>query len=334
MMTVLAAAAAYLAGAYHLARMAWAPEYARGPGLLMGTIGALIHLAVHADTWRLSGGPDLSFLSALSWVALGMAALTLLASHRQRLEALGVVVFPLAALALLGHSLDSAGTTSTERLDWGIELHALLALLAYATLALAALLAIMLWLQERALRQRRFTTALRALPPLTQLEMLLFRTLAAAFAVLTLALITGLTFVKGYPAAHPRNPTRSSEFKLQPETKHRMLVEVGVRGQNGDISVTIDGKTLVRWSGPLTDLSLFGQEWLPIAPHPSTQGFGLFPVQSARLQMLDGQAVLLEPDGPGRTAYLLTGNYRAILDYNCSNFYALSVGLLADEITR
>lgn len=46
------------------------------------------------------------------------------------------------------------------------------------------------------------------------------------------------------------------------------------------------------------------------------------------------QAVLLEPDGPGRTAYLLTGNYRAILDYNCSNFYALSVGVLADEIHR
>lgn len=44
------------------------------------------------------------------------------------------------------------------------------------------------------------------------------------------------------------------------------------------------------------------------------------------------QATLIEPDGPGRTAYLLTGNYRAILDYNCSNFYALSVGLLADEI--
>lgn len=46
------------------------------------------------------------------------------------------------------------------------------------------------------------------------------------------------------------------------------------------------------------------------------------------------QATLIEPDGPGKTAYLLTGNYRAILDYNCSNFYALSVGLLADEIER
>jgi membrane-bound lytic murein transglycosylase B len=44
------------------------------------------------------------------------------------------------------------------------------------------------------------------------------------------------------------------------------------------------------------------------------------------------QATLIEPDGPGATAYLLTGNYRVILDYNCSNFYALSVGLLADAV--
>ena len=43
-------------------------------------------------------------------------------------------------------------------------------------------------------------------------------------------------------------------------------------------------------------------------------------------------ATLIEPDGAGNTAYLLGGNYRVILDYNCSNFYALSVGLLADAV--
>lgn len=46
----------------------------------------------------------------------------------------------------------------------------------------------------------------------------------------------------------------------------------------------------------------------------------------------DMMATLLEPDGPGKTGYLLGSNYRVILDYNCSNFYALSVGLLANEI--
>jgi lytic murein transglycosylase len=41
---------------------------------------------------------------------------------------------------------------------------------------------------------------------------------------------------------------------------------------------------------------------------------------------------LVEPDGAGQGAYLTTGNYRAILGYNCSNFYALSVALLGDAI--
>ncbi|MGE0178795.1 MAG: lytic transglycosylase domain-containing protein [Sphingomonas sp.] len=48
----------------------------------------------------------------------------------------------------------------------------------------------------------------------------------------------------------------------------------------------------------------------------------------------DTPASLIEPDGPGRTAYLTTQNYRAILDYNCSNFYALTIGLLANAIGR
>ncbi len=45
-------------------------------------------------------------------------------------------------------------------------------------------------------------------------------------------------------------------------------------------------------------------------------------------------AILLEPEGKSANGYLLTQNYRAILDYNCSNYYAMSVGILADRIAR
>jgi lytic murein transglycosylase len=45
-------------------------------------------------------------------------------------------------------------------------------------------------------------------------------------------------------------------------------------------------------------------------------------------------AALIEPEGPGERAYLLTSNYRVILSYNCSNAYALSVALLSDAIAR
>ncbi|TIX50057.1 lytic murein transglycosylase [Alteraurantiacibacter aquimixticola] len=48
----------------------------------------------------------------------------------------------------------------------------------------------------------------------------------------------------------------------------------------------------------------------------------------------DVMVSLFEPDGPAYPGYLLTQNYRVILEYNCSNYYAMSVGLLADEISR
>ncbi|KQX19965.1 lytic transglycosylase [Sphingomonas sp. Root50] len=55
---------------------------------------------------------------------------------------------------------------------------------------------------------------------------------------------------------------------------------------------------------------------------------------SGRVPPEDELAALIEPDGNGNTGYLLTTNYRSILDYNCSNFYALSVGLLGDAIAE
>jgi membrane-bound lytic murein transglycosylase B len=48
----------------------------------------------------------------------------------------------------------------------------------------------------------------------------------------------------------------------------------------------------------------------------------------------DVMVSLFQPDGPGSPAWLVTGNYRVILEYNCSSYYALSVGLLADEIVN
>ena len=62
------------------------------------------------------------------------------------------------------------------------------------------------------------------------------------------------------------------------------------------------------------------------------RALGMVPAGSTRGISETEQLSLVEPDGPNAPAYLLSTNYRAILDYNCSNFYALAVGLLADEI--
>ena len=70
--------------------------------------------------------------------------------------------------------------------------------------------------------------------------------------------------------------------------------------------------------------------WLTIG---EWRRLGLVP-QGAAWPADDVLATLIEPDGPGATAYLATTNYRTILDYNCSNFYALTVALLSDEVSR
>lgn len=57
-------------------------------------------------------------------------------------------------------------------------------------------------------------------------------------------------------------------------------------------------------------------------------------VEPFRVLPEDMLATVFQPDGPGTPAWLLTSNYRAILEYNCSSYYAMSVGLLADEIVN
>ncbi len=48
----------------------------------------------------------------------------------------------------------------------------------------------------------------------------------------------------------------------------------------------------------------------------------------------EAMATLVQPDGADGPAFLTLPNYRTILNYNCSNFYALSVLLLADAAAQ
>ena len=202
MTIVLIAIASYLLATGWLVIAVRRDGKSRSRGWLVpGCLALVLHALAHYASWRSSGVTDLHFFAALSLVGLGMGTLTALVGAVGRMRALGVVIFPLSALALLVYAL-YGHATQPEPLDWRLLLHAWLALLAYATLAVAALLAIFLWLQERALRRREFHGWLRALPPLTELEMLLFRTIAVGFVLLGGTLLTGVLFVDNLLAQH------------------------------------------------------------------------------------------------------------------------------------
>lgn len=69
--------------------------------------------------------------------------------------------------------------------------------------------------------------------------------------------------------------------------------------------------------------------WLPIS---QWKAWGL--TSAAAFPSDSTLATLIEPDGEGQGAYLATTNFRVIMEYNCSNFYALSVALLGDAISN
>lgn len=206
MFVALIAIALYLSAAVllglSLRRAEAAPNHGWWP---LSVLAMVFHAEVHASAWRYAGAPDMHFFAALSLSALGMAMLTSLFAMRGRMATLGVIVYPLAALFVLAYALH--GHSRAEAMDWQLQLHAWCALLAYATLAIAALLAALLWLQERALRRRQFHRWLRVLPPLTELETLLFRTIIAGFVLLTATLLTGVLFVQDLFAQHLAHKT-------------------------------------------------------------------------------------------------------------------------------
>lgn len=176
----------------------WIPIPSRSSrvmALCMGFGAVLAHGVYHIQVaWMMGGRADMHFFAALSLISLGMAFLTLLYGDRQRVAALGIVVLPLAASLLVLYHWH--GHTPSPYLGWPLLCHAWLALLAYATLSIAALLALMLFVQERSLRRHTVRQWLRVLPPMTELESLLFRTIAIGFVCLTLTLLSGLIFVE------------------------------------------------------------------------------------------------------------------------------------------
>lgn len=175
------------------------PRKLRRAAMILAVIAVALHAVVLLGAHH--GRVDLHFFAALSLVAGVIAALTILVNLWRPVSGLGVIVFPLAAILL---ALDAylAPSTVPLAMPWQITLHVAIALFGFSILAIATVLAILLAMQERALRSHNPARLATALPPLTQTETLLFRLIGAGFVLLTLTLITGALFVQDILAQH------------------------------------------------------------------------------------------------------------------------------------
>jgi ABC-type uncharacterized transport system permease subunit len=171
----------------------------RAVGFGIAVLAVVLHAVILVG--KHGGGVDLHFFAALSLVGACIAAVCLLVNITRPVATLGVIVFPLAALLVLTDAF-AAPSTQPLPIEWQIKLHVVFALVGYSMLSVAALLAILLALQERALRHRHFDGIVRALPPLTLTESLVFQLIGVGFVLLTLTLISGILFVDNLFAQH------------------------------------------------------------------------------------------------------------------------------------
>lgn len=125
-----------------------------------------------------------------SMAAFFMAAAFLAAYVRFKYTSLAVFAFPpVFMLALAGALGGAAPATSRPMLQWWISAHAALFLLGYAALFLACVAGLMYIIQERDLKAKRQRPFSDRLPPLSKLDEIGYKALAAAFVLITLGLI-------------------------------------------------------------------------------------------------------------------------------------------------
>ncbi|TQV65273.1 MAG: cytochrome C biogenesis protein [Halothiobacillaceae bacterium] len=165
-------------------------------------LGAVLHAGTLASCACIDEGLDLGVLKALSLSGLVTLLLVLASSLRQPLENLALAVLPLTMLALGAQLAWPTAPRNLVGTQPALEAHILLSVLAYSLFTLAALQALLLARQHRALHERRPLAMSRILPPLELMETLLFRFIGAGFILLTLALASGFMYLEDIFAQH------------------------------------------------------------------------------------------------------------------------------------
>jgi ABC-type uncharacterized transport system permease subunit len=217
------------------------PEPAARPpptAALVTLAGLAVHgLVLYRATVTVEG-IDLGFFNAVSLTAWVIAAMLYLTAATRPVTTLGLFVLPLVAVAVLAARAFHTTRVLGAEAGLGVQAHALTSVLASSVLAIAACQALVLYVQERRLRDHRPGRMTRVLPPLQLQETLLVQMLAVGFFLLSLSLATGLVFVRDLLAQHLVHKTVLSSVAWLV-----FAVVLWGRWRHG-----WRGRTLIRWS--------------------------------------------------------------------------------------
>ena len=164
--------------------------------VFIGFAGLILHsLALYNSTFS-TIGVNLGFYNAISLVSAFIVLFTLIATWRHPVEILAIILLPIAVVAMVVESSSTSSHLLAAGSSKALIFHILTSIIAYSLLALAALQAILLSVQNKFLHAHQPGGIIKLMPPLKSMEVLLFEIIVAGFITLTISLGSGLIFLE------------------------------------------------------------------------------------------------------------------------------------------
>jgi len=160
---------------------------------LAAALAIVLHGAATFGLLFNSAGLDLSLLKICALISLVINIVLFFSGLKKPVHSLFLFLFPISALSLFA-AITTASTKETVVIPPAIEAHVLISILAYSTLAIAALQALLIGYQNWQLKHKNQNLLMRTFPPLQSMEALLFEVVWAGEILLTLSLISGFLF--------------------------------------------------------------------------------------------------------------------------------------------
>ncbi|RLA19888.1 MAG: hypothetical protein DRQ61_04385 [Gammaproteobacteria bacterium] len=198
------ASLAYLATAFVIFKqMRSTEQQPRGQILALILTAITLHTLamVNSNMWG-DSGINFSLFQVGSLVTLVISVLVFLSALTRPIESLGIVIFPSAAFAIVLNLLAPDQVHILANATAGMKSHVLSSIIAYCLLAIAAVQAILLYIQEWQLRNHSPHRFFRSLPPLQTMESFLFQMIWAGWILLTLSLLSGYLYLDSIFAQH------------------------------------------------------------------------------------------------------------------------------------
>ena len=167
----------------------------------------ILHVIVLYQNIFTPEGLNFGISNAASLTALMIATLTVLTSRPQLMGNLGILVWPPAALIVVLALWFPEKRLLASHLGYGVRVHAISSILAYSLLALAACQATLLYIVEHQLRNKRPGAMLQILAPLQTQETFLLQLVSLGLFLLSLSLISGMTFIEDFFSQHLAHKT-------------------------------------------------------------------------------------------------------------------------------